>query len=64
MTDLRAWLPRTVDAVDAWMAQYGDFTQDVSAQVSDAALEAAFAALTARLTDNYPFGHPATSVRC
>lgn len=58
MTDLRAWLPRTVDAVDAWMAQYGDFTQDVSAQVSDAALEAAFAALTARLTDNYPFGHP------
>ncbi len=58
MTDLRTWLPRTVDAIDAWMAQFGEFTPDAATQVSDEALETAFATLTERLTDNYPFGHP------
>ena len=58
MTDLRAWLPRTVDAVDSWMAQYGDFASDPSTRVREADLERAFATLTERLSDNYPFGHP------
>ena len=58
MTDLRAWLPRTVDAVDTWMAQYGDFTPHAATQIDESALEQAFAQLSERLTDNYPFGHP------
>lgn len=58
MTDLRQWLPRAVDAVDAWMAQYGDFAADTSTEVSDAELTRAFSLFTDRLTDNYPFGHP------
>ena len=58
MTDLRAWLPRTVDAVDSWMARYGEFAPDLSTQVREEDLERAFADLAARLTDNYPFGHP------
>ena len=58
MTDLRAWLPRTVDAVDSWMAQYGEFAPDPSTRVREADLERAFATLTERLNDNYPFGHP------
>jgi len=47
-----------VDAVDAWMAQYGDFAADASTEVSDAELTRAFSLFTDRLTDNYPFGHP------
>ena len=58
MTDLRAWLPRTVDAVDSWMARYGEFAPDLSTQVREEDLERAFADLAARLPDNYPFGHP------
>jgi glutamate/tyrosine decarboxylase-like PLP-dependent enzyme len=58
VTDLRAWLPRTVDAVDSWMAQYGEFAPDPSTRVREADLERAFATLTERLNDNYPFGHP------
>jgi glutamate/tyrosine decarboxylase-like PLP-dependent enzyme len=58
MTDLQQWLPRGVAAIDAWMAQFGAFTQHPSLVVDDAALEAAFTRLTDRLQDNYPFGHP------
>ena len=58
MTDLRAWLPRAVDAVDAWMARYGEFSPSPAAQVDDDALSRAFESLVARLADNYPFGHP------
>lgn len=58
MTDLRVWLPRAVDAIDSWMAQFGEFTPHSSTVVDDATLAAAFEQLTGRLQDNYPFGHP------
>ncbi len=58
MTDLRVWLPRAVDAIDSWMAQFGEFTAHPSTVVDDATLAAAFEQLTGRLRDNYPFGHP------
>ena len=58
MTDLRAWLPRSVDAVDAWMARFGPYPVHRSVEVDDARLEEAFTLLAERLQDNYPFGHP------
>jgi glutamate/tyrosine decarboxylase-like PLP-dependent enzyme len=58
MTDLGTWLPRAVDAVDSWMAQFGSFEPHPSTQIDDGVLEAAFDELTLRLRDNYPFGHP------
>ena len=58
MTDLRTWLPRGVDAIDAWNQTYGDVTPHPSLVVSDEALGAAFGRLVERLSDNYPFGSP------
>ena len=58
VTDLRAWLPRSVDAVDAWMARFGAYSAHPSVEVDDARLEEAFTLLADRLRDNYPFGHP------
>jgi len=58
MTDLRVWLPRAVDAVDAWMAQFGSFSSHSSLHVDDDALSSAFTEFTHRLRENYPFGHP------
>ncbi len=58
MTDLRAWLPRGVEAIHDWMAQFGAFETHPSLRVDDVALNRAFGQLTDRLQDNYPFGHP------
>ena len=58
MTDLRNWLPRGVDAVAQWQQQFGAFEQHPSLQVSEEVLAEAFGRFTARLQDNYPFGHP------
>lgn len=58
MTDLRAWLPRGVDAIDEWMAGFGTFDIHPSLRVDDDKLEEAFARLTTRLQNNFPFGHP------
>ena len=58
MTDLRTWLPRGVDAIDAWNQSYGDATPHPSLVVSDDVLGAAFGRLVERLSDNYPFGSP------
>lgn len=58
MTDLRAWLPRAVDAVDEWMGQFGSFIAHPSTMVDEQRLAQAFEELTTRLHDNYPFGHP------
>lgn len=58
MTDLRMWLPRAVEAVDRWQEQYGPFDIHPSTRVSDDRLAEAFAGLSDRLTDNYPFFHP------
>ena len=56
--DLRAWLPRAVEAHARWMEQFGTFASHPSMQVDEGELEAAFRRLQDRLTDNYPFGHP------
>ena len=58
MTDLRNWLPRGVDVVAQWQQQFGPFEQHPSLKVSEEALAEAFGRFTARLQDNYPFGHP------
>lgn len=58
MTDLRAWLPRGVEAISEWMAQFGSFEQHPSLRVDDVTLDIAFGQLTDRLQDNYPFGSP------
>lgn len=58
MTDLHTWLPRAVNAVDAWMAQFGEFAPHPSTVVSEEQLTSAFSVFTKRLTENYPFGNP------
>jgi glutamate/tyrosine decarboxylase-like PLP-dependent enzyme len=58
MTDLTQWLPRGVDAIARWQDAFGPFEQHPSLVVSDDDLARAFAELTGRLQDNYPFGHP------
>lgn len=58
MTDLTRWLPRGVDAVQAWQARFGPLEQDASLAVDDDALAAALARLVDRLQDNYPYGSP------
>ena len=58
MTDLTQWLPRAVEAVERWQSEYGEFTTHPSLAVPDDALARAFADLTDRLRDNYPFFHP------
>ena len=58
MTDLAQWLPRAVDAVERWQSEYGPFTTHLSQAVADDTLARAFADLTERLRDNYPFFHP------
>ncbi len=58
MTDLRAWLPRGVDAIEAWNAAYGPVSPHPSLAVPDDVLGEAFGRLVERLQDNYPFGNP------
>jgi glutamate/tyrosine decarboxylase-like PLP-dependent enzyme len=58
MTDLTQWLPRGVEAITRWQEAFGTFEQHPSLAVSDVDLARAFAELTERLKDNYPFGHP------
>lgn len=56
MTDLTIWLPRAVEAVADWQGQYGSTGQQPA--VTDEQLSTAFAALTERLQDNYPYFSP------
>ncbi len=58
MTDLSAWLPRGVEAIQRWQSEYGAFDAHASLVVDDARLATAFDDLTVRLRDNYPFFHP------
>jgi glutamate/tyrosine decarboxylase-like PLP-dependent enzyme len=58
MTDLRAWLPRGVEAIAQWESRYGEFATHPSLVVDDDVLGEAFERLVERLHDNYPFGHP------
>src|SRR6266536_2120963 len=56
--DIRYWLERAVAAVEEWAAEYGPYQLHPSLSVSDEEFAEAFAALTERLHDNYPFFHP------
>ena len=58
MTDLTQWLPQAVAAIERWQSEYGPFDAHPSLVVADDALARAFADLTDRLRDNYPFFHP------
>jgi glutamate/tyrosine decarboxylase-like PLP-dependent enzyme len=47
-----------VDAHQKWAAGYGEVAPHPSLEVSEERFDAAFAELTERLRDNYPFFHP------
>lgn len=55
---LQAQLDGVVDALQAWMGEFGDFEPHPSLVVDEMRLSEAVALLTARLRDNYPFFHP------
>jgi glutamate/tyrosine decarboxylase-like PLP-dependent enzyme len=57
--ELEPWLSTAVEAVQAWQRGFGDFEPHASLDVSDERFAAAFGELASRLTDNYPFFHPA-----
>jgi glutamate/tyrosine decarboxylase-like PLP-dependent enzyme len=57
--NLDHWLGAAADAVADWQATFSPYDAHSSVQVSDDRLGAALAKLTSRLTDNYPFFHPA-----
>jgi glutamate/tyrosine decarboxylase-like PLP-dependent enzyme len=57
--DLDRWVASAVDAVRDWQQSFGAFEPHPSMQVSDEQFAAAFGELASRLTDNYPFFHPA-----
>ncbi|MER6949659.1 aminotransferase class V-fold PLP-dependent enzyme [Nonomuraea sp. NPDC000554] len=56
--DLQHWLTRAVQASGEWAAEFAPFTPHPSHHVDDERFGAAFADLTKRLRDNYPFFHP------
>jgi glutamate/tyrosine decarboxylase-like PLP-dependent enzyme len=58
MTDLSGWLRQGMDAVDAWQRTFADYPVHPCQRVDPDRFRAAFAELTERLTDNYPFFHP------
>ena len=57
--DLDRWLSRAADAVADWQQAFGAYDAHPSVQVSDERFGAAFGEFASRLTDNYPFFHPA-----
>jgi len=57
--DLERWLTSAVEAVREWQSGFGEFEPHPALAVSDEQLSTAFASLASRLTDNYPFFHPA-----
>src|SRR5262252_7433125 len=56
--DLQAWLSSAVKAIEEWQEGFGPFEADPSMLVGDERFASAFAELTGRLRDNYPFFHP------
>jgi glutamate/tyrosine decarboxylase-like PLP-dependent enzyme len=57
--DLDRWLDAAVGAITDWQRTFGPYDSHPSLQVSDEHFAAAFSTLAERLTDNYPFFHPA-----
>ena len=56
--ELAEQLQGAVQAMSAWMAEYGDFTPHPSLDVDLTVLDRATTDLQHRLRDNYPFFHP------
>lgn len=56
--DIRYWLPRAVDVIERWSADFGPFEEHPSHYVSDGEFSEVFAKLAERMGDNYPFFHP------
>ncbi len=56
--DLTHWLGRAVGSHQAWLGSFGPFRPHPVLDVAPERLEEAFAELTDRMRDNYPFGHP------
>jgi glutamate/tyrosine decarboxylase-like PLP-dependent enzyme len=59
LMDLDRWLNSAADAIADWQQTFGTYEAHPAVQVSDELFGAAFGELTSRLTDNYPFFHPA-----
>ena len=59
MMDLDHWLGAAADAIADWQRTFGSYDAHPFVNVTDERLGAALAELTSRLTDNYPFFHPA-----
>jgi glutamate/tyrosine decarboxylase-like PLP-dependent enzyme len=57
--DLDHWLSRAAAAIADWQQAFGAYEVHPSVQVGDEECSAAFDELARRLTDNYPFFHPA-----
>jgi glutamate/tyrosine decarboxylase-like PLP-dependent enzyme len=57
--NLDRWLSSAVAAVADWQRSFGAFAPHPSVRLSDDRFAAAFGELASRLTDNYPFFHPA-----
>jgi len=58
MNDLPAWLRQGVDAVESWQRTFAEYERHPVGRVDPERFRVAFAELTERLTDNYPFFHP------
>jgi glutamate/tyrosine decarboxylase-like PLP-dependent enzyme len=58
MTDLVGWLRQGVEAIEDWQRGFAGYDEHPAQQVDQDRLREAFAELTARLTDNYPYFHP------
>ena len=58
MTDLSGWLRQGVDAVEGWQRGFADHPAHPCQQVDPERFRVAFAELTERLADNYPYFHP------
>lgn len=58
MTELSTWLRDGVDAIAAWQRSFADYAEHPCQRVDPERFRTAFAELTDRLTDNYPFFHP------
>jgi len=57
--DLDQWLGKATSAIADWQRTFGDYEAHPSMQISDEQFGAGFGELARRLTDNYPFFHPA-----
>jgi glutamate/tyrosine decarboxylase-like PLP-dependent enzyme len=57
--DLQRWLTEAARAVQDWQDGFGSYDTHACVEVSDERFGDVFAEFASRLTDNYPFFHPA-----